>query len=106
MSVSVRVTNHFKTVSIEVHARIAAATRKAAFDIEGRAKTKAPVDTGNLRNGINANGSLEDWRVDAPAEYAVYQEFGTRYQRGTPFLIPAREEVFPEYIAILKELAA
>lgn len=61
--------------------------------VESAAKRLAPVDTGRLRSSITH--SLErDSRglvgfVGTNVEYAIYQEFGTRYQRGQPYLRPA-----------------
>lgn len=45
--------------------------------IVGRAKEKAPVDTGELRNKIIAYTEGENGEVRAYAEHAPYVEFGT-----------------------------
>lgn len=82
------------------------ATEKAAFDIEGHAKTMAPVDTGFLMSSIVASGAGLGWRVDAGAHYAIYQEFGTRHMAARPFFIPAIETVRPTYIAAMAKIAA
>lgn len=103
--VSVIVHNRVPATSKLVRERIGVAVRKAAFDIEAQAKARAPVDTGNLRNSINANGGGLDYRVDSPAAYSIYQEFGTRHQPGTPYMIPAAEHVKPALIAALKRVA-
>ena|SRR3990167_4548577 len=79
------------------------ATRKAVFDIEGRAKGRTPVRTGFLKGSIQ--GSLTgrtEGRVDAAAEYAVFVEMGTRFMGAQPFLVPALEEVKPGYEAAIK----
>lgn len=67
--------------------------QQTALLIEGDAKRFAPVDTGRLRNSIHSakSGELE-WMVGTDVEYAIYQEFGTRYQSGTPYLRPAVEK--------------
>lgn len=67
--------------------------REAAMAVEGDAKRFAPVDTGRLRNSIHyaKSGDLE-YMVGTDVEYGIYQEFGTRYQSGTPFLRPAVEK--------------
>lgn len=49
---------------------------------------------GNLRTSIKSrvyNRGKNDvvGVVFTPVEYAIYQEFGTRYQSGTPFMRPA-----------------
>ncbi|MCR4339334.1 MAG: HK97 gp10 family phage protein [Gemmatimonadaceae bacterium] len=102
--VSVIVVNHVKGTRAMVDAKIGVAVRKAAFDIEAQAKARAPVDTGNLRNSINASGDGADYRVDSPANYSLYQEFGTRKMAAHPYMIPAAELVKPALIAALKRI--
>lgn len=69
---------------------------RRAVQVEGAAKRLAPVDTGRLRGsithamGVDGQGVFADIGTDV--EYAIYQEFGTRYQSGTPFLRPALDE--------------
>lgn len=64
--------------------------------VEGAAKRLAPVDTGRLRASIthevgkDAQGPVGI--VGSDVSYAPHQEFGTRFQRGTPFLRPALRE--------------
>lgn len=55
------------------------------------AQRYAPVDTGYLRRNINYYSEDNGFtaRVKSGAEYAGYQEFGTRYQPGTPHVRPA-----------------
>ena len=66
---------------------------KRAIRVEASAKRLAPVDTGRLRASITH--SLErDGRglvafVGSDVSYAIFQEFGTRYQRAQPYLRPA-----------------
>ena len=61
--------------------------------VRNAAKRLAPVDRGTLRNSIQQEirsgaGGLTA-RVGTNVEYAVYQEFGTKYMRAQPFLAPA-----------------
>lgn len=88
-------------------AKAAAAVAKAAHDIEAGAKAEAPIDTGALRNSIQANpeGALA-WVIAVGIEYGIYQEFGTSKMPAHPFLIPAFTRVAPTLIASLSELAA
>ena len=66
---------------------------KRTIRVEAAAKRLAPVDTGRLRSSITH--SLErDGRglvgfVGSNVSYAIFQEFGTRYQRAQPYLRPA-----------------
>ena len=75
------------------------ATYKAGQMTQRMAKQKAPVDTSALREMIslesNKSASQISVKVDSPVKtkrgdpYGVYQEFGTRYQPGTPHIRPA-----------------
>ena len=63
-----------------------------AFQVEGVAKTLAPVDTSALRNSINTEkkGESEYWVQDG-VEYGVFQELGTSKMAAHPFMVPAME---------------
>lgn len=70
------------------------AMEKIVRDIEGRAKLKAPVDTGYLQNSIRSSRTgAGSWRVEAGAEYAAHVEYGTRYMAAQPYLRPALDEI-------------
>ena len=103
MSISVRVSSRVPAYTARSLALINAATRKAVMDIEGRAKGRAPVDTGFLRSSIQGSMTGEtEGRVDALAHYAVFVEFGTSRMGAQPYLIPAAEEVAPVYKQAVK----
>ena len=58
--------------------RIAQTTEIVAQDIEYTAKSLAPVDTGKLRQGINAEKINDlNWQIVARERYSAYMEFGT-----------------------------
>ena len=60
--------------------------------IETAAKGFAPVDTGLLRSSISTEAQGENTVIVAPhVDYAMYQEFGTKNQSGTPFMKPGFE---------------
>ena len=60
--------------------------------IETACKGFAPVDTGRLRASITHEAQGDKTVIIAPhVDYAVYQEFGTKYQSGTPFMKPGFE---------------
>lgn len=82
-----------------------------AFSVEAKAKVKAPVDTGALKNSIQTvtpsrqsqggdeiipNPERLHAHVGSSMEYAIYQELGTRNMQAQPFLIPALTEVEEE----------
>jgi len=70
-----------------------------AFQVQGKAQMKAPVDTGALRNSIRIEKVSDGvWRVLDGVEYGIFQELGFRH-RGSgrfvqhPFMVPAAEEI-------------
>lgn len=66
--------------------------------LKASAKAKAPVDTGFLKNHITSSypNRLEG-RVKSEAAYSGYQEYGTRFQTGTPHIRPALREIEPQF---------
>jgi HK97 gp10 family phage protein len=75
-----------------------------AIILTAQAKALAPVDKGQLKNSIGYNAGGRDTAspaletqpkskkqavVGSNLEYAVYQEFGTKYQPAQPYLRPA-----------------
>ena len=90
--------NDLPRIASRIEKALSNLVRKHAFGIEAKAKQLAPVDTGLLRNSLQT-------RVDGPTkatvgtnvEYAAYQEFGTRHQKGKAFLTPAADEQKKEF---------
>jgi HK97 gp10 family phage protein len=60
----------------------------AAIAIESEAKRLAPRDTGRLAASITHDSDETGCVVGTNVPYGVHQELGTRYQNGTPFLVP------------------
>lgn len=56
----------------------------AAQDLRNKAVQKAPVNSGILRAGIEVDGKDLAWIVYTVAEYAGYQEFGTKTKVNVP----------------------
>lgn len=106
---------------------------KAAFAVEGRAKTKIPVDTGAARASIHTSLSSGDRSDDAMAdasvrrpgveltplpvprdshtayvgpsvEYAAALEFGSAGRAAQPYLVPAVRETEAEFRAMWKDV--
>ena len=76
--------------------------------LESEAKKLAPVDTGRLRASIASEvqrgaGSEIIGKVGSNVEYASYQEYGTRYQSGKPFLTPALERNVNRVVKLIEE---
>lgn len=105
------------------------AVRKAAFDIQGKAQAKAPVDTGFLKNSVYVVTHNESTYHDVQepeegqellpevgtpkeheaviavgASYGVYVEFGSEHGPAQPYLTPAAEEVRPQFTAALEKM--
>lgn len=107
MSVTISVTfDRFPEIAATMPERTSQVVRKAAFDIEGQAKNRAPVDTGALKNSISTefeNGGMTG--VIAPhMEYATFVEFGTKRMSAQPYMTPAAEAVAPAFIAAMKQM--
>lgn len=70
---------------------------------ESGAKQMAPVDTGRLRNSIEHHPEGNDTMVvETDVEYAIYQEMGTRYQSGTPFMKPSGESNIDTFKTVIE----
>lgn len=70
------------------------------------AQRYAPVKTGALKRNINLyfedNGFTA--KVASEADYAPYQEYGTRYQPGTPHIRPSYYEQRTRFIKDMRRL--
>lgn len=107
MTVTVSVTfDRFPEIAAAMPERTRAVVRKAAFDIEGQAKNRAPVDTGALKSSISTE--FEDnglTGIIAPhVEYATFVEFGTRRMSAQPYMTPAAEAVAPAFVGAMKQM--
>lgn len=126
--------NRFPEIARALPVEADKVVRKTAFDIEGRAKDLAPVDTGALKNSIyvkfgggestynraqvaastmNPESGLlpEMARPEAhtatigPAvEYGIFLEFGTRSMPAQPYMTPAAEAARGAFIAAMKQM--
>ena len=134
MSIRVKVTSHtrgLRELREAIDRNADRIVRKTAFDLQGEAMQRAPVDTGFLKNSIyvrtesssgyagateNASEQSADGRmlpevarprehtaiVAVGAEYGVHVELGTARRAATPFLAPAAERVRPQFEKALK----
>lgn len=99
--------NRLPSIAAQLPGAVRAVIGKTVADVETGAKQRAPVDTGNLRNSIT--GKLTggaSGEVSTGVEYAVFQEHGTRFQPGTPFMTPAAEAARPGFEAAVAALAS
>ena len=93
--------------SADVTRKASMVVRKSAFDIERFAKTRAPVDTGNLRNSISTavgSGGLSA-EIGPTAHYGIYLEYGTRHiSPPRPYMGPATAAVEPSFVEAIEQL--
>ena len=61
------------------------------------AKQLAPKKTEFLKDHITTSYPGMEAHIHAEAGYSGYQEYGTRFQSGTPFMRPAVEEIQPQF---------
>ena len=87
--------NRFPDLISKAPDRARELVKKAAYELEARAKTEVPVDTGNLKNSLST--SLENdgmtGIVSTAVEYAAYVEFGTVKMAARPYMTPAADQV-------------
>lgn len=125
--------NHFPKISEALHTALSQVVRKTAFDIQAKAASNAPVDTGFLKNSIYTvtsegstygqggssthKGSYLLPEVEKPeddltayigvgANYGIYLEYGTRYMAPRPYFLPAVEATrgpFEEALSRIEE---
>lgn len=91
--------NRLPAYSAAIRPAVAGEVKKATFDIEAKAKAKAPVKTGTLRRSIHSvfsNGGLTGV-VGPSVEYGKFLEWGTRHMAARPFMRPAAEAVLPKF---------
>lgn len=93
MSVEIRGVKEMQKMLNEVASLkdIQNAVKVNTTEMHQKASRRAPVDTGHLKRSLNVefkDGGLTG-RVYTDVEYGIYQEFGTRFQAGTPFMRPA-----------------
>lgn len=99
------VENNFPKIIKGMEANADAMVTKAAMDIEAHAKSGAPVDTGTLKNSIQATRiGHAHWRVVVGVDYGMYVEWGTATMAAQPFFQPAIVAVTPAFLRALRSL--
>ena len=99
----------------QLGARVPKAVEIAARNVEKGGKQRIAawpaVDTSATINSIKAQpagGLMEGeslaWNVGPSTEYSAFIEFGTRYMRARPFMVPALEDERPRLIKALEQL--
>lgn len=97
--------NRFPDLARKAPDRARELVKKAAYELEARAKTEVPVDTSNLKNSIGT--SIENngmtGVVSTNVEYAAYVEFGTVKMAAKPYFTPAAEQVRKSFERAVKD---
>ena len=81
----------FARLAVEVR-EPASALLRIARTIETRARGKAPVKTGHLRNSVFARVDSATVHVGATAPHATFVHEGTRFMAARPFIREAIDE--------------
>jgi len=101
--------------------KVSQATEIAARNVEKGGKERIAawpaVDTSATINSIKAKpeglsaiprGMMRaenlEWTIGPSTEYSAFIEFGTRYMRARPFMVPALEDERPRLIKALEQL--
>ena len=73
---------------------VKSAVKKNGSAMQKKAQKEAPIDSGHLHDVIFleiTDGGMTA-EVESTADYAGYQEYGTRFMKGKPHIRPAFEE--------------
>mgnify|MGYP006384560137 CR=1 FL=1 len=98
--------NKLPNMDRRLHAAVKNIVSTTALQCEGLAKVKCPVDTGALRNSIQAQPESElAWTVAPGQEYAWFVEAGTVNQPAQPYLTPAAEAVRGQFFSRMQDAA-
>lgn len=92
--------DHVPAYAGSLDRRLAKVVTKVALDVQGNMQTRVPVDTGFLKNSIQASKITPlRWRVTVGADYGVYQEYGTVNMRAHPFFHRSVEAARQPFLA-------
>lgn len=99
------VVNNTAKFGQETRKRASQVVKRAALQCEGLAKVNAPVDTGALRNSIQAK-PVDDltWEVGVGVDYALFVEMGTSKMAAQPYMTPAAEAVRPQFLGEMRDI--
>lgn len=99
------VENNFPKIIAGMEAKAEAIVAKTAMDLEAHAKGRAPVDTGTLKNSIQATRIGDaHWRVVVGVDYGMYVEWGTVHMAARPFFQPAIQAVTPAFLQAIRKV--
>ena len=92
---------------IDEEIKVKEVVKKNGAEMNEKIQRYAPVDTGTLKRNISIqikdNGLTAEVN-SGPTEYSIYQEYGTRYQSGTPHFRPGFEDQRPIFKEDIKKV--
>ena len=112
--------NAFPRMAAGMTGGVEPGVRQAAVEIAADAQATAPRDTGALAaawqsDPLERTATKVSWaayagnteggglRADGkPVNYAIYQEFGTRFMAAQPFFFPSVERLRPEFANMIE----
>ena len=93
-----RLTMAIRGSSRKVMAQSGKVVKNNAELVQRFARVYAPRDTGFLESQINTSyPQVLEAHINAEAAYSGYQEYGTRFQTGKPFMRPALKVIEPKF---------
>lgn len=102
MTISVRIQlEKMDKITPAIQKSIMRGIDKVRFNMERDAKIFAPRATGALKASIRSTRRGFTATIQDNVHYGVYQEFGTRYQKGTPFMKPSIRKNLPNVAKII-----
>lgn len=101
-----RLASDLGSASAKATVMASVAVRKAALDVEAKAKTAVPVDTGATRNsiGVDVSDGGMSAAVGPTTSYAPYLENGTRRMRARPYMAPSLDAVAPLFAVAIEQI--
>jgi len=79
----------------ELYDRLLGVLEEIAYQIAEMAKDTCPVKTGRLRDSIVVEVEENGVAIKATVDYALFQEFGTKYIPGQYFMTNAYDSYVP-----------
>lgn len=94
--------NHFPRIIAELPEKIDQALVAACIFIKDGSEQRARVESGDMKGGFRYEVKAGFWaEVWNEKEYAIYNEFGTKYVSAQPMMRPATQETEPKFLEAL-----
>ena len=104
LKVEVTLPKNWRDLQGTVTKAVEISARNVEKDAKARIAAWPAVDTGTTMNSIEAKpeggfiqGENLSWRIGPVTEYSPFIEFGTRYMKARPFMVPALEGEAPRF---------